>query len=162
MMRCVEWSAEYLEAHVIAMLLRAHDVEAVVFDENFVRQNWFELLGYGGFRIMAPEHQFAEAKSLVSAYRSDNLQVRDTRDGEPECPHCGGRETGQDPRPRRMLFLLYIPFGCLIALAPMLIRRLVVGRYRCRQCRHAWREPRSAAFGHQQRDAESALAEARE
>lgn len=161
-MRCVEWSAEYVEAHVIAMLLRAHDVEAVVFDENFVRQNWFELLGDGGFRIMSPEQQLPEAKRLVAAYRSDILQVHDTRDDEPECPHCGAHETGQDPQPRRMLFLVYIVFGWLIALVPMLIRRLVVGRYRCRQCRHTWHEPRSAPFGSQQRDAESALAEARQ
>lgn len=159
-MRCVEWSAEYVEAHVIAMLLRAHDLEAVVFDENFVRQNWFELLGYGGFRIMTPEHQFPEAKRLVSAYRSDILRVRDSRDDYPECPYCGAHETGQDPRPRRALFIVYIVFGCLIALVPMLIRRLVVGRYCCRQCRHTWREPRSAPFGSQQRDAESALVEA--
>jgi hypothetical protein len=155
-MRYVDWTPEYLEGHVIVGLLLANSIDAFLFDENFVRQDWFSILGYGGYRIMVPQRAAPDARQIISDYRSGKLELCSEDAPGPACPGCASLETEPDPRPRRWVFLAYFFVG-IIALFPALLRRLVYGRYHCTQCRRSWREPRACSFGEQQREAEAAL-----
>jgi hypothetical protein len=155
-MHRVDWTPEYVEGHVIVGLLRANGIDAFLFDENFVRQDWFAILGYGGYRIMAPWRAAQDARQIISGYRSGKFELDKEDAPGPECPRCASHETESDPRPRRWVFLVYFFVG-MIALLPALLRRFVYGRYRCTRCRRYWREPRSCSFGRQQREAEAAL-----
>lgn len=156
-LRCIERPLEYMDAQILAALLRANAIHAFVFDENFVRQNWLHVLAYGGFRVVVAAEQAAEADRVISDFRSGVLQLRPEPSLDPECPHCSCKDTEPDPRPRRFVFMALI-ITCMIAFFPSLVRRLIYGRFRCRRCRTSWREPRSAPFAKQQQDAEIALA----
>jgi hypothetical protein len=155
-MHCVHWTAEYIEGHVIVGLLRANGMDAWLFDENFVRQDWFAILGYGGFRIMVPRRAVPDARQIISDYRNGKLELDNELAPGPACPRCASQETEADLWPRRWVFLAYFFVG-MIALLPALLRRIVYGRYRCTRCRRTWREPRASSFGDQQQEAEIAL-----
>ncbi|HMM66642.1 MAG TPA: hypothetical protein PKC03_06840 [Dokdonella sp.] len=157
-MRCIDWTPEYLEGRIIVSLLQANEVDAYLFDENFVRQNWFEILGYGGFRVMVPNQQSQEARQITADYRAGTLASPDEASCRVKCMVCLSIDTEPNPNPRRAVFLFCMFFSGLIALFPFLLRWLVQNRYRCRACGHRWRERRSARFGTQQRDAQAALA----
>jgi len=161
-MRCVDWAAEYLDGHVVVAVLRAEGFDAHLFDEATVRQDWFKILAYGGFRVMVPAREANAARSVVAAYRDGTLALDPGLVEHPACPHCGDLHGEPDPRPRRRLFLAYglwSAFGFalivtglgedailvvaalpwLVMLLVPLLRHLAVSRYRCPACAHAWR-----------------------
>ncbi len=152
----VDWTPEYIEGHVTVGLLCSNNIDAYLFDENFVRLDWFAILGYGGFRIMVPGHSALEARQLISDFRSGKFEFSTEDSPSPICPRCQGNHTEPDPRPRRRAFFAYMMVS-LVAFFPALLRLIVYGRYRCIQCRKAWREPRYMSFGRQQIEAEAAL-----
>src|SRR5262249_17210914 len=55
---------DLLEAHIVAALLREHGIEAWAFDVDFVRLNWFEMLAFGGFRVVASDASVGDAAAL--------------------------------------------------------------------------------------------------
>lgn len=170
MMRCVDWTPEYLDGHVAVALLRAHDIDAHLFDENLVRQHWFHIIAYGGFRIMAPSAQLLFAGQVMKAYREGEFQLADDIVDTPECPRCRSACCEADPRPRRGVFLAYLAWTLVwsllmlvdalpdaaiifawvvpacVMLMPPLLRWFIVGRYRCTRCGQAWRAPPSLPF----------------
>ena len=180
-MKCVDWSPDHLDGLIVIALLRANGLDAVLFGENFVRQDWFQILAYDGFRTMVPGHQVADARILVDAYRDGSLELPAAEIDRPACPDCGHVGTEPDPSPRRWLMLAYVVCIVGISFAPVLawsghmfefvlvflltitaampgfIRSLVIGRYRCTDCRACWRERAGQPFFRQQRESDAAL-----
>jgi hypothetical protein len=183
-MKCVERIPEYMDGLVLVSLLRARHIDAQLFDENFVRQNWFEILAFGGFRIMVPASNLQAARENLAEFRGGALLVDDDEMDRSICPACDARAGRFDHRQRRWVFLAclvhqvvlalllmfmvdgWIPYFVLISsfslatLIPCLLRYVVNNRLRCAQCSHAWRELPRLSFSQQQRDAEAALATA--
>lgn len=161
-MRCVDWTAGYLDGQVIVALLRAEGLHAHLFDQHTVRQDWFQILAYGGFRVMVPASEFEAARVLTESFRAGTLALADDANDRPACPRCRDGAGAADPRPQRRAFAAYLLWSAattallatgvetfavvVVAFAPWLAmlavpawRRCFVGRYRCAACRHAWR-----------------------
>ncbi len=158
------WSTDYAEAYVVEAMLRAHGVQAWVFDALLVRQDWFKTLGFGGYRVMVADEDAPRAADLIGEYRAGTIAVADDAVERPACPRCAtpGRD---DPAPYRRVFALLIaadaflvmmfmlaPDGSEELLAPVLVGSLIVapilaivftrylkGRYACPQCATRWR-----------------------
>ncbi|MBL0165036.1 MAG: hypothetical protein IPP82_15680 [Xanthomonadales bacterium] len=181
-MRCVERTLEYMDGLVFVALLRGRNIEAHLFDENFVRQNWFYTLVYGGFRVMVPAPDLQIARETLVEFRSGAMRCDEDEMDRPKCPACRAHSSEFDHRQRRRVFLAYfvcslvlallmeflsdplIPYLALSSLLwlamsmPWLLRYVVNNRLRCGECAHAWRELPRVPFAQQQRDAEEALA----
>ncbi len=173
-MRSVERTYEYLDGLALVALLRADNLDAQLFDENFVRQNWFHILAYGGFRVMVPSTELDHALQLCDSYHRGEFSLISEECEEPTCPACHRYSGKTDLTPRRRvfatLFLAYffvgIPFnfatwdaGLLIMstlgvslplLMPNLLRHFVSGRYRCSNCDHVWKSHPDRPFSEQQ------------
>ena len=158
------WSADFAEAHLAVAMLRANDVDAHVFDRNMVRQDWFQTLAFGGYRVMVADADVERAKAVLEDYRAGRLALDDATTDRPACPRCRspGRE---DTGPRRLIFalllgtqLLTLAFLMVVGYATAHVLPLTVGvyfvgtllisvallrflrsRYRCTACGKRWR-----------------------
>ena len=180
-MRCVERTYEYLDGLALVALLRANDLDAHLFDENFVRQDWFYIMVYGGFRVMVPANEIDSALQLRDAYHRGELSLKQDECEDPTCPSCDRPSGETDLVPRRRVFaaffLGYFLIGLQVALAignaglfvastlifslplllPNLLRHWVIGRYRCSLCGHAWKALPDHSFFEQQLRADEAV-----
>jgi hypothetical protein len=59
------------EAHIAAGALRSGGIEAVVFDAAFGGMEAPVIEGLGGYRLMAPEEDVAEARAALKALRAN-------------------------------------------------------------------------------------------
>ena len=66
-MRRVHTTYDLLEAHALAAMLREHDIEAWLFDADFVRQDWFKMIAYGGYRILVGDESVVDVGELDAA-----------------------------------------------------------------------------------------------
>jgi len=166
-LRRAYWSADFAEAHVVEAMLRAHGVQAWVFDALLVRQDWFKTLMFGGYRVMVPDEDASRAADLIGEYRAGALAVADGVVERPTCPRCTA--PGQDdPMPRRVVFALLIASDVLFTIGYMLstgvtgmmvamvlvgsviaapimavlFTHYLKGRYACPQCATRWRASR--------------------
>jgi hypothetical protein len=60
----------YMEAQIVVGALRSGGIDAQLFDGNFGQVESPVIESLGGFRIMAPEHQLAEAREVLKALRA--------------------------------------------------------------------------------------------
>lgn len=157
-MKRAYWSGDFGEAHVVAAMLQAHGLEAAVFDALLVRQDWFNTLVYGGYRIMVPESQVPAAREVLADYRTGTLALPDDGADAPPCPRCSGGIVMNDSRPRRAVFggvivaqaapmiLLLSPLWWWIAglaqFLPLAASSLLASRHRCGNCGFAFGTPR--------------------
>ena len=178
----VDWAAEYLDGLVIVALLQSEGIDAFLHNENFVRQDWFYVLAYGGFRVLVTARDADGAIALLSAYRAGDLAVDDAIVDHPSCPGCTNGCGESDPSPRRQVFAAFLLVEAtafalmffnptlpmlvgtivvllalpdLAALAPCVLRWHVLRRYRCRECAVRWRAPALPRFGQLQHDAQT-------
>jgi hypothetical protein len=168
-MRRVHTTFDLLEAHVITEMLREHGIAAWLFDADFVRQDWFKMIAYGGYRILVRDESVPQALSLLQDYRRGDLAVQsETRAQGPQCARNDGSD---DPQPRRNVFLvmlllsvteipillswhpsrinLFVASVVLVALGiflPWLIIRYFKWRMRCENCAYRWREPQHQRY----------------
>ena len=168
MMRILR-SFDLLEAHIIVARLRVEGIDAHVFDADFVRQNWFRMLAYGGFRIVVPDESASAACDILQRYRAGTLALGDAADDEESssaCPRCRAAAGRDDPQPRRNVFLAFIVYAVVFSLAlvrwsptesglallccaalggglclPWLLVRYFKWRLRCPNCAYCWRAP---------------------
>lgn len=181
-MRCVDWTPDHLHGLILVALLHSWGIDARLFDENFVRQNWLKTLAYGGFRIVVPAKDLQSSREILADCRRGALQSPDEESERADCPACHSRSVGFDHRQRRWIFLaylticilqavlliadtdrvdLYLGLELLVVLAkmmPWLLRYIVNNRLRCSDCLHAWRELPRTPFARQQQEAELASA----
>ena len=80
------------EAHIVRALLESAGIPASVADANHVTANWPLAVALGGVRVQVPEQFRDQARDLVAAYVSGDLE----KDLEHEvasccekCPSCG-------------------------------------------------------------------------
>jgi hypothetical protein len=167
-MRCVDTTLDVMEGWIIVALLRSEGIDAQLFNENFVRQNWFEMIGYGGFRVSASDGDAAQAREIITGYRRGDIALSNESDDFPPYPLCDSPSTDFVHERRRWPFLTYIatyalavlcavldpllelvyvflvlPLLFLITVFPLmpgLSGRLINNRYRCRECASTWRE----------------------
>jgi hypothetical protein len=164
----VHTTFDLLEAHIIASVLRCEGIDARVFDADFVRLDWFKQLVYGGFRIVVAPADAAAALAALERLRTNEFALPD--EGLLRCPTCGHEAAGEDPRPRRCVFLALIVLdfvagstlvpttlaapgllrllGVTAALLPGLALRWYKWAAQCRACGHRWHQPPLFAFRH--------------
>src|SRR5690348_5845930 len=107
------------EAHIAAGALRSAGIEAQVFDANFGATESPVIEGLGGYRLMAPEGQVADARQVLKELRaSPGL-------GEPEdvSPWLDSLATSRSERQRGMRWVAAALLG--VPLLIWLIRVLV-------------------------------------
>lgn len=176
MIRRIHTTYDLLEAHLITAMLREHGIDAWLFDADFVRQDWFKSIAYGGYRILVRDEDMAEARTLLNQYDDEELALICEH---ALCPHCGRAAGRDDPQPRRNVFLamlalpiveffafLHWKFSpidmpaafavqfCLYATLPWLVLRYFKWRLRCADCGHRWRQPPSLSYAELMRLAE--------
>jgi hypothetical protein len=173
---------DLLQAHAIAASLRHDGIQAHVFDADFVRQDWFKMLAYGGFRIVVPNEDASRAAENIRLYQEGALSLHDVEGAA--CPNCGEHSGHDDPQPRRNVFIAMFVLAAaeipvllsahpsaiglleasavLIALGvtlPWLLIRYFKWRYRCSACNFRWRESRRHSWKELSRLAEAAESE---
>lgn len=152
------WSGDFSEAHIVTAMLRAHDVDASAFDAGIVRQDWFQILALGGYRVMVPDAQMARTQELLGAYGSGAMALADADLDLPDCPRCHAGLGADDPRPRRIVFgvviasqlapaaLLSSPvllcIAVLLPVLPLATMPLLKSRHLCRSCGTVFATPR--------------------
>lgn len=158
-MHRVHWSVDLLDAWIVEAMLRAHGLDAHALDVNIVRQNWFEALAYGGYRVVVPDAQAARARDVLDDFGRGALAVPDERADEPPCPHCGGAANHPDPQPRRAVFGVMIGMNIassflmlaepammftamLTVCAPIVLSTWLGSRHRCADCGTTFALPR--------------------
>lgn len=157
------WTADSSDAQIVAALLQAHGIHAWAFDTGVVRLDWTQTLAFGGCRVMVADADAQQARALLQAYAEGALAFASAQTDQPGCPRCGAADADEDPRPRRLVFLVLIAAGSVIApvvfsldspalvaawmlsylllITPGVVDRLIKWRYRCRQCARSWRAP---------------------
>ena len=155
-MRCVECTFEYLDGLALVALLRANDLDAHLFNENFVRQDWLYILAYGGFRVMVPASQLDLARSICDAFRAGALALTHGECERPGCPRCGASSSEWNSRPRDWFRVAMICLGP-IGLLPLIFGFDITHKYRCQTCSHRWLERPVTSFGELQARADAAL-----
>ena len=168
-LRRVDTTFDLPEAHIIVGLLRSEGIDAYLFDADFVRQDWFRAIAYGGYRILVPDEDLSAARAHTRAYRETNPALSSSDDAP--CPACSSLNYRDDPRPRRWVFAFYIVLPSIEFAVFALTRRTPVGqfvwtmftivvfvalallaipylrrRYRCDECGHRWRDPRYYSY----------------
>lgn len=63
----VDWAADHPDGLVMVPLLQSEGIDAFLHNENFVRQDWLNILAYGGFRVLVRAPDSAAAVALLSA-----------------------------------------------------------------------------------------------
>ncbi|HEY2395136.1 MAG TPA: DUF2007 domain-containing protein [Rudaea sp.] len=157
-------SFDLLEAHIIVALLRYAGIDAQVFDADFVRQDWWKMLAYGGYRIVVPGTAVEAAREILYKYENGYFAL-DVED-RPACPVCAATAGVEDPWPRRNVFLLMFILPAVAGLAfagsanspanveallaatfvsdfvlPLVAVRYFKWRLRCQSCGQRWRAP---------------------
>jgi len=108
------------EAQIAAGALRSGGIEAVVFDSTFGGMEAPVIEGLGGYRLMAPEEDVAEARASLKALRSNPGLALDEDDSPWGSPSAG--------RPRwqakgmRIVAALFLGAPFLAWLIVMLLR----------------------------------------
>ncbi len=163
-MRRVHTTFDLLEAHIIVGMLQHNGVDARVFDADFVRQDWFRSIAYGGYRIVVPNDATDPAKEALQKYKNGNLAL--TGEHRLLCPACGESGGNDNPWPRRYIFLAIYLLGCVVTIGFLMLMpsvaaflvvigaTLIVGivlpcvavlyfkwRFRCEACGHRWYSP---------------------
>jgi hypothetical protein len=102
-----------MEAHIAAGALRSAGIAAEVFDGNFGAMEAPVIEGLGGYRLMAPQEQVAEARETLKALRaSPGLST-----GEDESPWGDPRSTTSHSARRagmRWIALFYLAAPLII------------------------------------------------
>lgn len=171
-MRRIYWAAEAQDAQIVEALLRGHGIGAWSFDTGIVRLDWLKTLAFGGCRVMVSDADEERAHRVVAAYRDGDFALTHEEVEHPCCPYCHGFDTEEDPRPRRMIFLILIFSGPLVVVLSFLLKAssaislfavacvtfgialifsgiaawVVKSRFRCTSCGRAWRAPPQQTF----------------
>ena len=164
-MRRIHTTYDLLDAHLITAMLREHDIDALLFDTDFVRQNWLESIAYGGYRIMVSDASVESAARVLREYKNGSLALPDEH--RLVCPRCGEQQGVENPWPRRHIFLVILILPWIVAIAfavwkptttqmvytsmfyvglslllPWLAIRYFKWPLHCDACGYRWREPR--------------------
>jgi hypothetical protein len=102
-MRRAHTTFDLLEGHILTGMLRDSGIEARLFDADFVRQDWFKILAYGGYRVVVRDEDVSDARTLLNQYHEDALAL--TGEHHSPCPNCLHAAASDDPQPRRNVFL---------------------------------------------------------
>jgi hypothetical protein len=108
-----------MEAQIAAGALRASGIHAQVFDGTFGGMEAPVIEGLGGYRLMAPESEVAEAREMLKALRA-NPPPRDPDDrpwAEPAATSSRFRSTGM-----RVVALLFLAAPFILMLILRLFR----------------------------------------
>jgi Putative prokaryotic signal transducing protein len=101
-----------MEAHIAAGALRSAGIAAEVFDGNFGAIEAPVIEGLGGYRLMAPEEEVAEARETLKALRaSPGLST-----GDDESPWGTPPDTSSAARAKGMRIISALYLG-----APLLV-----------------------------------------
>jgi hypothetical protein len=163
--RRIHTTYDLLEAHLITSMLREHGIDAWLFDADFVRQDWFKSIAYGGYRIVANDQSVTDAKEILQQYKNGSLALPEEH--RLTCPRCGQHCGSGDPQPRRNIFLAIILFDLVASIGflesngseaqlasfiavqfgfnfvlPWIAIWYFKWPSRCDACAYRWREPR--------------------
>lgn len=162
-LRRVDTTFDMIEGHIVVGLLRSEGIAAYLFDADFVRQDWFKAIAYGGYRVLVPDGETQAAREHIRDYRESKPALSDPDDTP--CPSCSSADYRDDPRPRRWVFAIYfaqqlIVLACLLIVATaeqgVVIALVTIPvdvalacfaivymkrRYLCNHCGHRWRDP---------------------
>lgn len=123
------------EAHIIRALLESAGLTATVADDHHVTANYPLSTALGGVRVQVPHESVEEARELVAAYASGELQRElEAQLGEaPEaCPECGAHGvTGQVPVSAKLLAVAVFVLGSATFPSRDTLRK-------CDSCGHTW------------------------
>lgn len=130
-MRRIHWTLDLQEAEIVAGLLRAEGIDAFVFDEGVVRQNWATALAYGGYRVMVAAPQAEQGRLVLTAWRQGEYALPEEADDALHCPRCNATDIQPDRRRRGWSFVVAYVLGLPI---PWRWQR----RVHCRHCDYRW------------------------
>lgn len=127
-MHCVHRSFDHTEAEIVAGLLRAEGCTAHVFENGLSRLRWYEVIAFGGARVMVDDADLDPAIEVLARWREGDYCLED----DDRCPRCNSSDIEENPNYRGWSFF----FGCGLGL-PLL--PVLKWRERCKACGHRWK-----------------------
>lgn len=123
------------EAQFVRALLESTGVPATVADANHVTANWPIAVALGGVRVQVPHELEEQAREIIAAYASGDLQrdlEHELGDLAERCPSCDSEKISRIV-PTQEKFLAVGVF--LLAGASFPTR---TSKVQCNTCRHIW------------------------
>ena len=122
-MHCVHRSFDPTEAEIVAGLLRTEGCSVHVFKNGLSRLQWYEVIAFGGARVMVADADVAAAAEVLARLRQGDYCL----DAEDRCPRCDSSDIEDNPNYRGWAFFL----GCFLGLP---LWPVIKWRERCRSC----------------------------
>jgi hypothetical protein len=123
------------EAQIVRSLLESAGIPASVAEANHITANWPIAVALGGVRVQVPSSHHDQARDLVSAYTSGELQTdleQEVGDLSERCPSCGSNELSKRVSAQeKLLAIVVFLFGSV----PFQTR---TSSNQCKKCRYAW------------------------
>jgi hypothetical protein len=110
-----------MEAHIAAGALRSAGIAAEVFDGNFGAIEAPVIEGLGGYRLMAPQEQIAEARETLKALRS-SPGLSTGEEGSPWGAPAAATTTGARAKGMRIVAALFLGAPVIVWLIANLLR----------------------------------------
>jgi Putative prokaryotic signal transducing protein len=126
--RCVYQAYDHADAEIVAGLLRAEGCIAFVFENGLSRLKWYQVIAFGGLRVMVPDACFAQALEVLDHWRHGDYRL----DCDDQCPRCDCTDIEENPNYRGWAFFL----GSLLGLP---LWPALKWRERCRACGYRWK-----------------------
>ncbi|HHX34695.1 MAG TPA: DUF2007 domain-containing protein [Gammaproteobacteria bacterium] len=98
------------EAQIARASLDAAGIPAFIADEHTVNMNWLYSNALGGVRLLVPRQHAQEAKALLAADFSEQLELEQATDPA-VCPNCGSDALEAHTQGKKPAFLVFLLLG---------------------------------------------------
>lgn len=134
-MRCVHRSFDHTEAEIVGGLLRAEGCPAHVFENGLSRLRWYEVIAFGGARVMVDDADLDSAIEVLARWRKGDYCLA----SDDCCPRCNSPEIEENPNYRGWSY--FVSCGLGLPVLPVL-----KCRERCKACGHRWKATPPASY----------------
>lgn len=119
------------DAYLLQIRLESEGVKSLVTDEMTASMIPHLTNLIGGIKVQVMDSDYARALALLQEEQIPPVNLRD----DLTCPRCGSTDIYQDMHKERYYLLSF-----LILILMMLPVPLIKKRFRCKTCKHLWKE----------------------
>ena len=119
------------EALAAQMTLESAGIECSLFDETFIRMDWFYSNALGGVKLVVRKSDANEANTILGKEIPDKFGGEGIGEYEqPRCPVCGSLDVSWKELKRKIAYLALLFLGL-----PILMEEKA---WHCHSCNHRW------------------------
>jgi hypothetical protein len=119
------------DALVAKSVLDSAGVECFLFDENYIRLNWFHSTALHGVKLEVAEEDILESRELLDQDAPESFEISETETyTQPRCPVCRSQDVSFQELVKR------VAFAAFFINIPVALTR---DGWICHTCRHPWK-----------------------